>query len=132
MRRRRLVAILWLIAILCLIPIIVGILLIGPLLEQSASWGEGLLAVVILIVVSFFTNPELTLLVICLVPVFVVGALISVFFALWVAYTPHKKSNLTASQTQTEGSSSESPRTQPEENSKESGPPPLPLPRRPR
>ena len=132
MRRRRLVAILWLIAILCLIPIIVGISLIGPLLEQSGSWGEGLLAVVILIVVSFFTNPELTLLVICLVPVFVVGALISVFFALWVAYTPHKKSNLTAPQTQTEGGSSESPRTQTEENSKESGPPPLPLPRRPR
>jgi uncharacterized membrane protein YdjX (TVP38/TMEM64 family) len=52
-RRRRLVAIFWLIAILCLIPIIVGISLIGSFLEQSGSWGEGLVAVVIVIVVSF-------------------------------------------------------------------------------
>ena len=63
---------------------------------------------------------------------FGVGALVSGSFALWKTLRSPKKSNLPAPQTQTEGSSSESPRTQTEENSNESGPPPFPLPRRPR
>ncbi len=143
MPRAGLAAIFWLIALLCLIPIFVGISRVGSFLEQSGlSWNlsgldpvEGVVAVVILIVVSVstvFTNPELTLLVICLVLTFVAGALISVFFALWTMFRSPKKTNLPAPQTQAEGRSSESPRTQTEESSNESDPPPLPLPRRPR
>lgn len=131
MPRAGLAAIFWLIALLCLIPIFVGISRVGSFLEQSGlSWNlsgldpvEGVVAVVILIVVSVstvFTNPELTLLVICLVLTFVAGTLISVFFALWTMFRSPKKTNLPAPQTQAEG------------RSNESDPPPLPLPRRPR
>lgn len=136
MPRAGLLTILWLIPLSCLIATYAGISRIGSYLEeqglQVTSLQEFLWIPFALLINGYFTGNGSILLVACLVLVSVVGALISVVFALWTTFRSPKKTNLPAPQTQTEGSSSQSPRTQTEESSNESGPPSLPLPRRPR
>ena len=68
----------WLISILCLIPILAGIAVVGSLALEGGM--DPFSTVLIIIVVSLFANPGVTLLVICMVPVLVVGVL-QVFFA---------------------------------------------------
>lgn len=136
MPRAGLLAILWLIAILCSIAIFVGIWIIGSGLEeeniQVGSLENLPMLVLMLPIYALWTGNESIASGACLVLVSVVGALISVWFALWATFRSPKKIYMPAPQNQTEGSSSESPRTQTEESSNESDPPPLPLPRRPR
>ena len=131
-----LLAILWLIPLSCLIATFAGISRIGSYLEeqglQFTSLQEFLFIPFALLINASFTGNGSILLVACLVLVSVVGALISVVFALWATFRSPKKIYMPTPQNQTEGSSSESPRTQTEESSNESDPPPLPLPRRPR
>ena len=132
MRREQSIQRLWLIAILCSIAIFVGIRIIGYFFKEHVAtiepdpftWGVAAL------IALPFQEPWI-LPVACSVPVFM-GFLIWVTCALWSLYKSPEKSNLPSPRTQTEGGISESPQTQTEGSSKESGPPPLPLPRRPR
>ena len=136
MPRAGLLAILWLIPLSCFIATFAGISRIGSYLEErglvATSLEEFLMISFALLIRGQFTGIVSILQVACLVLVSVVGALISVVFALWATFRSPKKIYMPAPQNQTEGSSSESPRTQTEESSNESEPPPLPLPRRPR
>ena len=129
-------AILWLIPLSCFIATFAGISRIGSYLEErglvATSLEEFLFIPFALLINASFTGNGSILLVACLVLVSVVGALISVVFALWATFRLPKKIDMPAPQNQAEGSSSESPRTQTVESSNESVPRPLPLPRRPR
>ena len=129
-------AILWLSPLSCFIATFAGISRIGSYLEErglvATSLEEFLFIPFALLINASFTGNGSILLVACLVLVSVVGALISVVFALWATYRLPKKIDMPAPQNQAEGSSSESPRTQTVESSNESVPRPLPLPRRPR
>ena len=63
---------------MCLIPILAGIAVVGSLAVEGGM--DPFSTVLIIVVVSLFANPGVTLLVICMVPVLVVGVL-QVFFA---------------------------------------------------
>ena len=129
-------AIVWLIPLSCFIATFAGISRIGSYLEErglvATSLEEFLFIPFALLINASFTGNGSILLVACLVLVSVVGALISVVFALWATFRLPKKIDMPAPQNQAEGSSSESPRTQTVESSNESVSRPLPLPRRPR
>ncbi|HBE97605.1 MAG TPA: hypothetical protein DDW68_10590 [Verrucomicrobiales bacterium] len=136
MRREQSIKRLWLIAILCSIAIFVGILIIELFIRglpgaSHRTLEDHLANVIMLPIAALFAEKLWILLVACLVPVFM-GVLIWVIFALRSLYKSPEKNNLPSPRTQTEGGISESPQTQTEGSSNESGPPPLPLPRRPR
>ena len=127
MPRKSLIAILWLVAILCFSGVFASQSWIESWIGHTAvskpPKGNGFLA--ILFIMDLGLRQGLR---VCIVAFFGVGALVSVWLALWVAYNPHKKSNLPAPQTQPEGGSSESPQTQFDGSRNRSGPPPLPPP----
>ena len=137
MRREILIPILWVVATLCCCGVIASMSWIESYKGQIDGWKDvqkygifhlyGLWALL-----SFVFSSGPLILGTCILVCCGVGALVSIWFALWVAYTPHKKSNLPSSRTQNKEGICESPQTQTEESSNESGPPPLPLPRRPR
>ena len=113
MRRKSLIAILWLVAILCFSGVFASQSWIESWIGHTAvskpPKGNGFLAILFTVDLGLRLGLR-----ICIVAFFGVGALVSVWFALWMSYTPNKKSNLP------------SPRTQAEDRTSGLGPPPPP------
>jgi len=102
MRREKSIQILWLIAILCSIAIFVGIWIIGSFMREMGwpvrTLGDLVGTLIMLPIVALFGGGEPAqqealwiLLVACLVPVFMVGALSSVILALWATFRSPEK-----------------------------------------